>query len=231
KNVWCMPLSLGAYALCSFISELNQLFLSNSPECLFQVRNQEGGSSSIYSMPIKGTIKINEESERKKAWSILKNSLKDQAELYMITDLVRNDLTRVQMSPAQTRSKKLPLHVPGIVHQYSIVESAINGPLNLRDALKGLFPGGSVTGAPKKRVLKILRDLEEHERGFYCGSTVILHRNLKAASINIRSCEIDFSSREMKYCAGGAITLNSEVQSEFDETYAKMESFLQLLKK
>ncbi|MCO4753541.1 MAG: chorismate-binding protein, partial [Bacteriovoracaceae bacterium] len=116
------------------------------------------------------------------------------------------------------------------VHQFSIVEANAHEGLNLYQLVKGLFPGGSVTGAPKKNVLKILRKLEAYDRGMYCGSTIVLHKNLKAGSINIRSCEIDFTTSELKYCAGGGITLKSRPQDEFDETYAKMESFLQLLK-
>lgn len=232
NKAWSEPSNIGAYAHCTYLGTLNKLFLSNSPECLFQYKESHLGPS-IYSMPIKGTSKVEGDDSpeaRAKAWKSLGSSAKDQAELYMITDLVRNDLTRTQMNTAKVRAKKLQLNVPGIVHQYSLVEAPVSAPLNLRQAVEALFPGGSITGAPKKKVMDILSRLEGYERGFYCGSTVILHKDLKAASINIRSCEVDCSSSEMKYCSGGGITLNSDPREEFEEVFAKMESFLHILK-
>ncbi|MBC76441.1 MAG: hypothetical protein CME64_10540 [Halobacteriovoraceae bacterium] len=227
-RVWKDKDKTAAFAHCTYISELNQLYLSNSPECLFQFK--QSPSPAVYSMPIKGTIPVKESKDRSSDWRKLRACKKNEAELFMITDLVRNDLTRIQLSPSVICAKKLPLNVPGIVHQFSVVKSPAAEGLNLSQVVSGLFPGGSVTGAPKKNVLRILKSLENYDRGFYCGSTIVLHKGLKAASINIRSCEVDFGSSEMKYCAGGGITLNSEARSEFDETYAKMESFLQLLK-
>lgn len=218
---------VSAYAHCTFVGTLNKLFISNSPECLFQYKS--GKKPKLYSMPIKGTIK-SKDKDRKRNWKKLKASMKDQAELYMITDLVRNDLTRAQLVPAKIVAKKLALNVPGIVHQYSLVAADAKKDLNAKEALMALFPGGSITGAPKKRVMQVLRTLEDFDRGFYCGSTLILHRSMKAASINIRSCEIDCSNNEMKYCAGGGITLNSESKAEFEEAYIKLDSFLKLLK-
>ncbi|MFZ8934302.1 MAG: chorismate-binding protein, partial [Bacteriovoracaceae bacterium] len=89
-------------------------------------------------------------------------------------------------------------------------------------------PGGSVTGAPKKRVLDILRQLESRDRGFYCGSTILLYKNAIAASINIRSAEIDLESNIMSYSSGGGITLLSKSSLEYKEMYKKLESFTQL---
>lgn len=226
-KAWSRKENIGGYGHCTFLGSLNKLLFSNSPECLFQITGKE--KPHLVSMPIKGTVKAGPKGLGS-AWKKLKNSTKDQAELYMIADLVRNDLTGVQMNPSVIRAKKLPLRVPGIVHQYSLIEAEASPPLNLRQCAQALFPGGSVTGAPKKRVLEILDELETYQRGFYCGSTIVLHKSLKAASINIRSCEVDFSSGELKYCAGGGITLNSKVKEEFEEAYAKVESFLQILK-
>lgn len=227
-KVWSDPEKIGAYAHCTYIGSLNKLFLSNSPECLFQIK--ERPEPAMYSMPIKGTVKVSKESERKAAWRKLSSCAKEQAELYMIADLVRNDLTRAQMNPAKIVAPKLGLNVPGIVHQYSLLEAPLSPGANLGQILRAMFPGGSITGAPKKRVAQILNEIESFERGFYCGSTVILHKSLRAASINIRSCEIDCTNGELKYCAGGGITLRSKSRKEFEEAYAKMQSFLQLLK-
>jgi anthranilate/para-aminobenzoate synthase component I len=219
----------GAYSHATYIEPLGKLFLSNSPECLFEVKKIKD-KFNIVSMPIKGTIKVNKNSERADAWNKLSKSKKDQGELFMITDLIRNDLSKVEFKKAVVRNKKLPLHVPGLVHQFSIVNSEINEETTLLKIVKALFPGGSITGAPKKRVIKILSEVETYNRGFYCGSTIIMHKQLKAASINIRSAVIDFTQKELFYGAGGAITLLSNDREEFDESYSKMESFLHFLK-
>jgi anthranilate/para-aminobenzoate synthase component I len=119
--------------------------------------------------------------------------------------------------------------VPGIVHQFSVVDTTVEKETTLLNVMEALFPGGSITGAPKKRVMEIIKDIEKYPRGFYCGSTVLLHKNLKCASINIRSAEISLDKDEIKYGSGGGITLLSKCESEFKETFQKMESFVKFL--
>jgi anthranilate/para-aminobenzoate synthase component I len=229
-RIWQDHTHIGAYAHCSYVGPLNKLFLSNSPECLFQLIEKEG-QSHIYSMPIKGTMERSESRDWKFYWHQLKKSKKDEGELNMITDLVRNDLTRIEKQPAKVIARKLPLLVPNIIHQYSLVGVDLSSHVNTMSILSALFPGGSITGAPKKRVMEIIKKIEGGERGFYCGSTLVSFGNLKAASINIRSSEIDFDSRELRYFSGGGVTLRSTAKSEFDESYIKMESFIRLLNK
>lgn len=229
KGLWSATLSVGAYAHATYIDSLGKLYLSNSPECLFQIKKSKD-KYFAYTMPIKGTVKLEDEQNRDVKWKQLLNSKKDQAELYMITDLLRNDLTKVCLNPAKVLDKKLPLFVPGLVHQYSKLSVELKETTSLDDLVRALFPGGSITGAPKKRVMQIIYDTEEYERSFYCGSTVVLHKAMKSASINIRSAVIDYTQQELFYGAGGGITLLSQSIEEFDESYAKMESFLRFLK-
>lgn len=228
-NIWNRTLSVGAYAHATYIDSLGKLYLSNSPECLFRIE-KEDGKLMAYTMPIKGTIKLDDESERESKWKELVASKKDQAELYMITDLLRNDLTKICLTPAKVLDKKLPLFVPGLVHQFSKLNVELKDDTNLDQVVRALFPGGSITGAPKKRVMKIIHEVEGYHRGFYCGSTIVMHKGLKSASINIRSAVLDYTQGELFYGAGGGITLLSQAIQEFDESYAKMESFLHFLK-
>jgi anthranilate/para-aminobenzoate synthase component I len=83
-----------------------------------------------------------------------------------------------------------------------------------------------VTGAPKKRVLEIINQVESETRGHYCGSTWLAYGKTLAGSINIRTAEIDMGLKEMKYGAGGGITLQSQDSGEFAEMLRKTESFL-----
>lgn len=216
----------GAYAHLTYLPSLERIYLSNSPECLFQGKMKED-HLKLWTMPIKGTINCTDDEVEEK-WEELKKSIKDQAELYMITDLLRNDMTRIEQTPSKVVKKKLPLKVPGLLHQYSLIEVNLSKTITLKKILQGLFPGGSITGAPKKRVMSILDVLENEPRGFYCGSTVILDEDIIGASINIRSGEYDLTSKMLKIHAGGGITLESDCDHEYLEMQAKRNSFLSL---
>lgn len=224
-NLWKEKSSRAAFAHYTYIDSLDKLFLSNSPECLFKYHSDKK-KDYVYSLPIKGTIKLEQDESAENTFKKLVSSRKEQGELYMISDLIRNDLSRIELKPSEVVSKKSRLDVPGIVHQFSILRTQISKKVNLYQVMKALFPGGSITGAPKHNVMKFINDIETYERGFYCGSTVLLYKNIKSASINIRSSEIDFINKEIKYGSGGGVTLLSEAKCEFDELFVKMNSFL-----
>lgn len=211
----------GAYAHATYLGE--ELILSNSPECLFQYRDYE-----IFTMPIKGTLRT-ENKDIDKLWQELLNDPKEEGELLMITDLLKNDLNRLESPRAKVLKLRAKLLVPGLLHQYSLIALKLKHPLSLGKTMQALFPGGSITGAPKKRVMEILRGVERFERGIYCGSTVLCIGNRKCASINIRTANINLEQRLWRYGAGGGITLLSKPVSEFKEMEAKVTSFLRLL--
>ena len=154
---------------------------------------------------------------------------KEQAELFMITDLLRNDLSRIESPLARVVAKKKKLLVPGLVHQYSLLSVPLSINVSLGQVIKAMFPGGSVTGAPKLRVMKILYELERGARGYYTGSTVLLHHSMRAVSINIRSADVDFKKKIFTVGAGSGITLLSEVKKEYEEMLDKVRSFITLL--
>jgi anthranilate/para-aminobenzoate synthase component I len=227
SSLWSKKENRGAYAHASVIPYLSKLYVSNSPECLFQIKSKKAGHL-LWSMPIKGSEVLGKNPQD--SWRKLKACPKNQAELYMITDLLRNDLSKIEKPKAQVIKKKSPLRVPGILHQFSLVSVLLNKNTSLYKVISSLFPGGSVTGAPKKRVMEILNDLEfSGKRGFYCGSTIILYKNLKAASINIRSATIDLNSGEFIYGSGGGVTLLSQVEDEYKEMKLKIGSFINIL--
>ncbi|WP_372654065.1 chorismate-binding protein [Halobacteriovorax sp.] len=226
SKLWTKIESRSPYAHGTYIPAIDKLFLSNSPECLFQ-GSLKKGESKVWSMPIKGTLERGK--DWRKSWKLLKASRKDQGELNMITDLLRNDLTRIDLQASRVVRKCAPLLVPGIIHQYSVIETRLREETSLLSILSAMFPGGSITGAPKKNVMKILKKIESVPRGFYCGSTVLLDNDIFAASINIRSAEIDLKSRMMHYHAGGGITLLSKVDEEYLEMCLKKDSFVRNL--
>lgn len=225
-GLWRKPDLRGAYGSATYSFHLGRLFLSNSPECLFQYAN-----GLLITRPIKGTLKreSNNRDHVKKLWKKLVRDKKSEAELYMITDLLRNDLCRIDLPQAVVTKKKSMLLVPGLIHQFSEIKIALRSHVTFKEILQNIFPGGSITGAPKKRVMQILKDLEKRPRRFYCGSTIIFSKKNIIASINIRSSEIDFNNLELSYQAGGGITLMSNAKSEFEEMTYKHDSYIDIL--
>lgn len=225
SQLWASPGRRGAYANGTYIAALDMMLVSNSPECLFQVEAlpDQQNKVKVSSMPIKGTTR----SENGKGF--LLQSEKDIGELNMITDLVRNDLSRIHRPTAYVESKAKLLKVPGLYHQYSKVSTMVPGDTSVEQLLKALFPGGSITGAPKKRVMELIRKLEAEPRGNYCGSTLIRSGGLLAASINIRAGYYWPSVGQLRLHAGGGITLKSNVEDEYSEMLAKVESVLSAL--
>ncbi|HXH32322.1 MAG TPA: chorismate-binding protein [Bacteriovoracaceae bacterium] len=210
---------LGAFAHCTFLGE--EMILSNSPECLFQTRKDE-----VFTMPVKGTVKRGKDFS--KAWRALLANVKEEGELSMITDLLKNDLNRLDVPAARVIKLRAPLLVPGLLHQYSLISVKLQNDVTLMKSLQCLFPGGSVTGAPKKRVMEIIQEVERYSRGIYSGSTLLCYQDKKVANINIRTASINPFERMWRYGAGSGITLLSKAPNEFQEMEAKVASFLTL---
>lgn len=213
--------NLSAYAHATFLGD--EMILSNSPECLFQYKQNE-----IFTMPIKGTMKRGK--NWKADWKKMLADSKEEGELNMITDLLRNDLNRLETPAAKVIKKRAPLLVPGLLHQFSLISVKIKNPLSLLKILECVFPGGSVTGAPKKRVMEIIQNTERYSRGIYCGSTLLCIDDKKVANINIRTITLSINDRLWRYGAGGGITLLSKATAEYQEMESKVSSFLTLLR-
>lgn len=226
SHLWRDIKDRGAYASATYIPSLDNLYFSNSPECLFQIKEDR-----ILSMPIKGTLKREENANVDELWLKLIECEKNESELFMITDLIRNDLSAIDKPVAKVEKLKEKLLVPGLIHQYSKISVKVNNKLKLMKVIRSLFPGGSITGAPKKNVMKILEDIETVQRGFYCGSTLINFRDSKVASINIRSAIINLTGKSLNYGAGGGITLQSCCADELKESKQKLNSFRKLVYK
>ncbi len=214
--------NLGAYAHSTTLRSKDAFLLSNSPESLFSAKFTEG-EIRLEARPLKGTAP--------QAWGRewLLGSEKNQNELDMITDLWRNDLERLapELPSVRVRQKKGILSVPGLFHLYSLIEKKLASDISFYQVLLSLFPSGSVTGAPKKSSLAILKNLEKRERGFYCGSTFLCTNRRLTSSVNIRSGE--YWNSLFQYGAGGGLTISSRVEEEYAEMLEKFKSFEKLL--
>ncbi|MEJ2672470.1 MAG: aminodeoxychorismate synthase component I, partial [Deltaproteobacteria bacterium] len=151
----------------------------------------------------------------------LADSLKDDAELSMIVDLLRNDLGKVCMprSVHVAEHKRLEAY-QNVYHLVSIVAGRLKPETTALDILRATFPGGSITGCPKIRAMEIIDELEPHVRHVYCGAIgyLGLHRNLDL-NVAIRTAII--SRGQGHFAVGGGVVYDSVETDEYDETLHK----------
>ena len=212
---------LSSFAHASFLGE--ELILSNSPECLFTLQEDY-----LYSMPIKGTVKKTKGDIKKQVQNLFADP-KQESELIMISDLVRNDLNKLSLGDCQAPQIKKALILNNLIHQYSVLKTKVKKDWSLLDIVSTLFPGGSITGAPKVNAIRTLGRVERYQRNIYSGSTILFWKKHLAASINIRTARVNLSERLWTYGAGGGITLGSQAHGEYLEMESKVDSFLTLL--
>lgn len=199
--------------------------LSLSPERFISVEN-----GRVITQPIKGTAPRSPDPEIDRAAAqALSQSLKDHAENVMITDLLRNDLGQWCV-PGTVRTDELCVlrSYSNVHHLVSTVRGQLRPDIHAGALLAGCAPGGSITGAPKRRAIEIIAELEPTPRGVYCGSVFTLTRDGKLhSSIAIRTVEA--IGRDLYCWGGGGITVDSLADSEYQETLDKVEALLRAL--
>ncbi|MBU3538734.1 bifunctional anthranilate synthase component I family protein/class IV aminotransferase [Polynucleobacter sp. UK-Gri1-W3] len=201
----------------AFIEHSGSYLLSQSPE-LFIARDGD----TLKAMPMKGTA-----SALSSAASALSEDPKNQAENVMIVDLLRNDLSRISLPGTVAVPNLFDVARHGDVLQMtSTVQGQIKPETSLFDIFKSVFPCGSVTGAPKKRSMEIIQELEPEDRGYYCGALGWLDPNGNFAfSVPIRTVEIhqDEESHASHFTLGigAGITNDSDASQEWQECRIK----------
>lgn len=203
----------------------HQIIASASPERFLKLENK-----LIETRPIKGTRPRGKTPEQdQKFRAELKGSEKDQAENVMIVDLMRNDLSRVCVDHTVTVPQLCKVETyPTVHHLVSVVQGTLQPDLGPIDLLRATFPGGSITGAPKIRAMEIIAEVEPTARGPYTGSLgyISFDGNLDS-SILIRSFCI--KDNEITFQVGGAIVLDSDPDSEYEETLVKASGLMRAL--
>ena len=209
--------------------KLNQLFLlSSSPERFIKRNNK-----TIISQPIKGTAKRGLNStEDEEIKERLLSSPKELSENHMIVDLVRNDLSRLATKGSVKVKYLNKLNTFKRVHQLiSTIEAKIESKTKFSKIISGMFPMGSMTGAPKIESMNIIDEYESTKRGLYSGSVGYIKPN-KDFDFNvvIRSIIYDEILKEINVNVGSAITFKSNAESEFEECLLKAEPMIKSLK-
>ncbi|MEZ4427059.1 MAG: anthranilate synthase component I family protein [Nannocystaceae bacterium] len=198
---------------------------SNSPETLVDVRLGTGIPDRARSWPIKGTRPRGGDAAEDQARRVeLMSCPKERAEHVMIVDLVRNDLGRVALAGTVTAPRRPTLvTLPTVHHLVSEVSCALRPGWSLRQLVDALFPGGSITGAPKRRTIEIIEALEERPRGIYCGALLVLEPGGLRLSIPIRTALIDDAGLLAR--GGGGVVADSDPEAERRETITKLRAF------
>ncbi len=184
-------------------------FVSASPELFFETDGRR-----IHAEPMKGTA-------RSGRGATLEASDKDRAELAMITDLLRNDLTPVcRPRSVKVACARRALALPYAVQTVSDIVGELDEGVTALGALDALHPGGSVTGAPKAAACAMIRELEPGPRGAYCGAL-----GLRAAERSVFSLLIRTATRVAGgwvYGVGGGVVWDSDADAELDELRVKL---------
>ena len=201
----------------------NRTIACLSPERLVTMTSD----GAVRAEPIKGTARRSSDPyQDQKAAETLAASEKDRAENIMIVDLLRNDLSRV-CQPESIRVSRLcsvePL--PNLFHLVSTIEGKLSPDKDAVDLLGAVFPGGSITGAPKLRATEIIDQLEPAARGAFCGSFGYISHD-GACDFNIMIRTIDHLPEEDRYWSGAGITLLSDAAAEWDEVRLKAERII-----
>lgn len=209
----------------AFLSTPYAQILSASPERFLRVEMRQ-----VETKPIKGT-RPRAGHPRLDAEQIaeLVASEKDRAENLMIVDLLRNDLSK----NCELGSVKVPklFEVESFATVHHLVSTVVGKLAPGRDAidlLRGAFPGGSITGAPKVRAMQIIEEIEPHRRGVYCGAIgYVGYDGNMDTNIAIRT--LVHSHGTVRFWAGGGIVADSEREAEYQETFDKAAALLSLL--
>ena len=196
----------------AFLNTGNSFIISSSPELFFSIENATIKTSRC------GENK-NEDEKRKDE---LLNSAKDRAELLMITDLERNDLGRVcQYGSVITKTLYRLESLSYVHHLVADISGKLKGEITLCEVFQALFPGGSVTGAPKKRAIEILAELEQSPRGVYTGALGYVSFD-GDATFNLPIRTLTQSLDTVYFNAGGGIVIDSKADLEFEELMLKV---------
>ncbi|MBI2891200.1 MAG: aminodeoxychorismate synthase component I [Nitrospirae bacterium] len=199
--------------------------LSASPEHFVMARD-----GVIRSRPVKGTRPATGEAEEdERARRELASSEKDRAEHVMIVDVVRHDLGRI--CRAGTVSVEEPMRIdsfPTVHHMVSTVRGALRSEVTISEILGAVFPGASITGAPKIRATEIIDEMEDSPRGIYTGALGIIGSR-RDLDLGMAIRTLTLLNGDAVYGTGGGITIDSDARSEYEECSSKTQVLIQAL--
>ncbi|MGD7654246.1 MAG: aminodeoxychorismate synthase component I, partial [Verrucomicrobiales bacterium] len=211
--------------MAAYLSLGETEILSSSPELFLRISGRH-----VETRPIKGTRpRFQDPDEDIRSAHELQTSAKETAELVMITDLLRNDIGQVCEFGSVEVAELLRLESLAQVHHLvSTVTGTLRPTTTAVEAIAACFPGGSITGAPKKRAMEIIHLLEGRPRGIYCGAIGWLGHNGET-SLNIAIRTLVREKSTLTYQVGAGIVADSDPEAEYHETLHKAAGIRQAL--
>jgi aminodeoxychorismate synthase component I len=229
RDPWPLYLALREASPAPYSAYLrlgDETILSSSPECFLRISGRQ-----ISTSPIKGTRPRRQASaEDEREARELRSSPKEIAELIMITDLERNDLGSVcEFGSVKTPSLLELERYAQVFHLVSTVEGTLRKEVSHVAAVAACFPGGSISGAPKKRALEIIRELEPTPRGLFTGAIGYFGYGGES-QFNIAIRTMVLRDGRAVFHVGAGITADSDPEKEWEETLHKAAGILKAAK-
>ncbi|APC97206.1 chorismate-binding protein [Francisella frigiditurris] len=215
------PVKYGAY-----LPFAENEIISISPELFFKKEDKK-----LTVRPMKGTARLTNDTEKNtQIYNELENSAKNRSENLIIVDLLRNDMSAICDTHTVKVDKAFTIEkYNNLLQMTSEISGNICKNTTLKQILDKLFPCGSITGAPKKRTMEIIKRVEKENRGVYTGSIgYILPNNDMCFNVAIRT--IQKYEKNLKIGVGGGITVYSEYHSEWQEMLTKINFIKQIYK-
>ncbi len=220
--------SLSPNPFAAFYRIHDKYCLCASPE---RYLKKEG--SILLSQPIKGTAKrdLQNPAQDEKNKQALLNSKKERSENVMIVDLVRNDLSRICTEGSVQVKELFGIYAfPQVFQLISSITGTVPEDIHWTDCIKNTFPMGSMTGAPKKRVMELIDEFEAEGRGLFSGSIGYITPEADFDfNVVIRSIFYDDKVQILSYAAGGGITFYSNAADEYEECLLKAAAIKEVL--
>lgn len=198
--------------------------LSLSPERFLRLQGRH-----VIASPVKGTRPRFDDPARDRAMvEELLHDEKERAELNMITDLLRNDVgITAEFGSVRVARSQAVQQCPSVWHTYSEIHAALREPFTAVDLLLSSFPGGSVTGCPKKRAMELIDELETARRGIYTGAVGYFDYG-GDMDFNIAIRTFVNRGAQLVYQVGGGIVMDSRLDREYAESLSKAHILLSL---
>lgn len=197
--------------------------------CASPERFLKKAGNKIISQPIKGTSKKGKNQQEN---NILKNKLfadeKERSENIMIVDLVRNDLSKTAKEGSVKVEELCGVYeFPHVFQMISTITSEMSNKNKFTDVIKKAFPMGSMTGTPKIRAMELIEEFEKTNRGLYSGSVGYITPSQDFDfNVIIRSIQYNAQTKYLSFITGGAITIKSEPENEYEECLIKAKGLL-----
>ncbi len=225
-NLFTALVKISPASYSSYLKYNEVAIISSSPEQFLKI----DGVGNVQTRPIKGTAKrFSNPKDDKESYNTLKNSQKDKAENLMIVDLMRNDLSRsCEIGSVHVKDLFKVTSYPTIHHMSSTIFGKKRENYSAMEVVKAAFPPGSMTGTPKIKAMEICSELEQQRRGVYSGAIGWFGGDGSAdLSVVIRT--LISNGKEFEFQVGGAITVDSTAEGEWQETIDKSAAIIKAL--